>query len=84
MTIVNLVTPKAGAKHERLFNKPASGASAEAWNTLTSRKFWTLLEKVSEVCIVSVHFWSNNQYNLEKSFNNSMQFAGVTQTEIVN
>jgi len=26
MTFVNLVTPKFGAKHELLFNKPASGA----------------------------------------------------------
>ena len=24
MIVMNLVTPKAGAKHERLFNKPAS------------------------------------------------------------
>jgi hypothetical protein len=24
LTIMNLVTPKAGAKHELLFNKPAS------------------------------------------------------------
>jgi hypothetical protein len=26
LTFVNLVTPKAGAKNELLFNKPASGA----------------------------------------------------------
>jgi hypothetical protein len=28
LTSVNLVTPKAGAKHELLFNKSASGQSA--------------------------------------------------------
>ncbi len=27
MTIMNLVTPKAGAKHELLFNEPASESS---------------------------------------------------------
>jgi hypothetical protein len=30
LTIINLVTPKAGARHELLFNKPASGLLNES------------------------------------------------------
>jgi hypothetical protein len=29
LTILNLATPKAGAKHELLYNEPASGAFIE-------------------------------------------------------
>jgi len=35
MMVMNLVTPKAGAKHELLFNKPAS--SLFRWVGLTSK-----------------------------------------------
>ncbi len=43
LTIMNLVTPKAGAKPEFLFNKTASGIEKEtSWKVSKSFKEWCL------------------------------------------
>ncbi len=36
MTVINLVTPKAAAKHELLFNKPALSSSFSSWKQTTN------------------------------------------------
>jgi hypothetical protein len=50
MTIINLATPKAGAKHELLFNKPASGlhTTSKLFEDNISIGIWLS----SKICVV--------------------------------
>jgi hypothetical protein len=45
VSIVNLATPKAGAKHELLFNKSASGPQAEK----VKKKFYNVVNSTDTI-----------------------------------
>ncbi len=53
-TVENLVTPKAGAKHELLFNKPTSGANVMKFLRSYVATFCNKLERMSLASLSSL------------------------------